>query len=218
MRSASFYSFYGKQYLKKQGQKVNTLNLFKSDQKLTNELDKLEQNNPEQTKALVEKTKAYNNQLNKFGLRNWLFDKPQNNFAMFGLNKAVLFFSLPVFVFGFLFNAIPFFTLDILVRKKVKDYAFWSTFFLVPGLILFPILYLIELACVSSLLPAIWMKLAFLVAVPLAGKLAFKWYILFRKTLGRSCLLILNWFSRAKYNQLKEQRAELYALLNQLIP
>lgn len=209
---------YGKQYLQDRGRKVNTLNRFQSDQKLMNELDKLEEIKPDQTKELVQKTRAYNKQLKKYGLRNWLLDKPASNFTMFGLNKVVLFFGLPIFLFGFLFNALPFFALDIPVRKKVKDHAFWSTFFLVPGLILFPLVYLIELACISSLLPAFWIKLAFLVAVPLAGKLAFKWYIVWRKTLGRSRLLVLSWFARPKYIKLKEQRADLYALLKQLIP
>jgi len=208
---------YGSHFLKRQNKQVSTLNLFKSDQILVEKLDILETEKPEEIDNLVKKANAYNALIKKLRIRNWLVENPKNNILNIALNKLILIIGLPIFIFGFLFNAIPYFLIDTIVRKKVKDIAFWSTFFLAPGLFLFPITYLLELFAFSWLIPGIWMKLAFLISLPFAGKLAFKWYILFRKTAGRSRLLLLKLFNKNKHKQLLNQRKTLMDELDKLI-
>jgi len=208
---------YGKHYLKRQKQKYSVLNLFKSDQKLVKKLDALELKNPEVTEKLVESVNEYNSKIKKLKVRSWLLENSYLNLVKIGLNNLLLILGLPVFLFGFIFNAIPFFIIDIITRKKIKDIAFWSTFFLVLGIILFPIFYLLEFFAVSWLIPGTLLKTVFLVSLPFAGKAAFLWYILFRKTVGRGRLLHLNLFHRKEYYNLFKEKDLLYRKLDELI-
>ncbi len=206
--------YYGKTFLQRQNKKYSPKELLLSDMKLTRQLDELEKTEPETVEQIVNETREYKKLLEKYHLRNWLLTNPSNNFLKILLNKLILIPGIPLFVYGFIFNAIPFFLVDYVTRKKIKDFAFWSTFFLVPGVIIFPIFYLIGLACVSSLLPGIWLKLLFLITLPFIGKLTFKWYILFRKTWGRGNLLNLKLFNRKKYDQLIETKDSLFSKLD----
>lgn len=209
---------YGQHFLKRQNQKYSTLNLFYSDQKLVKLLDKLEENQPEVTEKLVQDVNNYTSKLKKLKIRNWLIENPNLNLLKIGLNKLILILGLPVFLFGFLFNAIPFFAIDRITRKKIKDKGFWSTFFLVLGIIVFPIFYLIEFFAVSWLIPGIGLKLAFFVVLPIAGKVAFLWYILFRKTVGRGRLMLLKLFNKKEYVKLFKQKDLLFGKLDELLP
>ena len=208
---------YGKHYLKRQKQKYSILNLFKSDQKLVKKLDILEEKKPEVTEKLVNEVNEYASKIKKLKIRSWLLEKSYRNLATIGLDNLILIAGLPVFLFGFIFNVVPFFIIDRITRKKIKDIAFWSSFFLGLGIILFPIFYLLEFFAVSWLIPGIWLKLAFIVSLPFAGKGAFLWYILFRKTVGRGRLLRLNLFNRKEYYNLFKEKDLLYRKLDELI-
>lgn len=209
---------YGRHFFNRQNQKYSTLNLFHSNQKLVKKLDNLEENHPKETEKLVLDVNNYTAKIKKLKIRNWLIENPNLNLLKIGLNKLILILGLPIFLFGFIFNAIPFFAIDRITRKKIKDKGFWSTFYLVLGIIVFPIFYLIEFLAVSWLIPGIWLKLAFLIALPLTGKVAFLWYILFRKTVGRGCLLLLKLFSKKEYFQLFKEKELLYKKLDELLP
>lgn len=208
---------YGKHFLNRQNQKYSVLNLFNSDQKLVKKLDALEENNPEIIEEIVKSANEYISKIKKLKIRSWLLEKPELNCLKTAFNKLILTIGLPVFLFGFIFNVAPFFIIDTITRKKIKDKGFWSTFFLVLGIILFPIFYLIEFFAVSWLIPGVWLKLAFLFAMPFAGKLAFLWYILFRKTVGRIRLLLLKVFHKKDYNNLLIEKERLFGKLDEVI-
>ena len=224
IKSQKYYSdfetireIYGKHYLKRQNLKYSTLNHFKSDQKLVKKLDELEENNQDETAKLVRQINDYVSKIKKLKIRNWLVEKPHQNLTKIAFNKLILILGLPLFLFGFIFNAIPFFTIDTITRKKIKDKGFWSTFFLALGIILFPIFYAIEFSAVSWIIPGVWLKLAFLVAMPITGKVTFLWYILFRKTIGRVRLLILKLFHRKEFYNLFKEKDLLFRKLDELI-
>lgn len=208
---------YGPHFLNRQNQKYSALNLFYSDRKLVKKLDDLEENHPEETEKLVKDVNDYAAKIKKLKIRNWLIENPNLNLLKIGLNKLILIIGLPVFLFGFIFNAIPFFAIDRITRKKIKDKGFWSTFFLVFGIIVFPVFYLIEFLAVSWLIPGIWLKLVFLVSMPIAGKVAFLWYILFRKTVGRGRLLLLKLFNKKEYSNLFKEKDLLFRRLDELL-
>nr|WP_319270252.1 1-acyl-sn-glycerol-3-phosphate acyltransferase [uncultured Draconibacterium sp.] len=209
-------SIYGKAHTIKSGQKTNFVNRFKSDQLLVKKLDKLEEANSKKTEEICKATKSYDAKLRSHGLRSWLVENPENNFLKLALNKLLLLISLPVFVFGFIFNALPFLVIDSIVRKKVKDFAFWSSFSLVLGFTVFPIVYLLELLAVSAWLPLWWHRLLFFISLPFIGKLAFRWYISLLKTTGRGRLFILKAFRKQQWQYLKKQQEQLFDELDKL--
>jgi len=208
---------YGKHFLKAQGIKYDEVKLFKSDQQLTRKLDELELNNPAEIDTITHDTKQYEKLLKKHGLRNWLLENPGSNLFMIPLNKIVLLLGLPIFLFGFVFNAIPFFSTDILTRKNIKDRAFWSTFSLGSGILFFPLVYLLQLLAMSFLLPGVWLKILFLVCMPISLKLAFHWYILFLKTVGRTRILFMELFNNKAYRNLHQTRSKLFDKLDNLL-
>jgi 1-acyl-sn-glycerol-3-phosphate acyltransferase len=223
IKSKNYYSafenireIYGNQFLKRVNKKYSIVNRLKTDIVLTNKLDALEIEKPKETETITKITDEYYSLLKKYKLKHWLVDKPDNNFILFALNKLILFLGLPVFLFGLTFNAIPFFTTDIFTRKKIKDRAFWSTFFLASGILFFPIVYLLQLWAVSSLFPEFWLKLLFLFCLPISGKIAFSWYILWLKTWGRGRLLILKTFNKSAWLKLQKKKEILYDKLDSL--
>ncbi|WP_319479206.1 1-acyl-sn-glycerol-3-phosphate acyltransferase [uncultured Draconibacterium sp.] len=210
-------AIYGKAFARKTGPQNGFVQRFKSDQQLVKKLDELETINKENTEKICSDAKRFDAQVRKYGLRSWLVENPDNNFWKLGFNKLLLLITLPVFAYGFLFNAIPFFVIDTIVRKKIKDFAFWSSFSLVLGFTLFPIVYLLELWAVSDWLPLWWHKLLFFAALPFAGKLAFRWYILLLKTIGRGRLFILKAFRKQQWQSLKNQQEKLFDELDKII-
>jgi 1-acyl-sn-glycerol-3-phosphate acyltransferase len=208
---------YGRRFLSRQQIKPTALNRFHSDQKLVNKLDELEVKEPEETQNLAEQVKNYTQLLGKLKLRNWLVDSNENHAGIIFLHSIVLLAGLPLFLYGFIFNAIPFFLIDRIIRKKVKDKSFWSTFFLVAGIVLFPVFYLLELLAVAWFIPGFWLTIAFLISLPFAGKIAFKWYILLRKTVGRCRFIRLKRFKNKKYVQLISEKEKLFEQLDKLL-
>jgi 1-acyl-sn-glycerol-3-phosphate acyltransferase len=208
---------YGRHFLTRCNKKYSLLNQFQSDKILVKKLDSLEKSSPGQTEELVKEATTYYDQVKKLYLRCWLFNEKQNHLQTVLLNILILIAGIPLFLFGFIFNAIPFFIIDKVIRKKVKDKSFWSTFFLVAGIILFPLFYLIEFFSLAWLIPWLWVKLLFLLAMPFAGKLAFGWYICYRKTAGRIRFLWLKFFSTKKFNSLINLKNSLLKKLDTLI-
>lgn len=188
-------TIYSKKYLKKQGMKKNLPDQFKSDQQLMRQLDELEAAEPDTTGQIAWQAVTYLARLRKLGLRDWLIDPAEENPRKLLTNLATLLLSAPLFLYGLVFNAPLFLLLDRLVRKKIKDPAFWSSFTFVAGIVLFPLVYLLGMLAVSPLLPGWLPKLLFLVSLPFAGKLAFAWYIGFLKTAGR-----LRWWKIKRHN------------------
>lgn len=208
---------YGNHFLKSQNKKQTIVDRFYSDRILSKILDEREQTDKENIVRLVQDVNDFEKLIKKFKLRNWLIETPKNNLLQFAFNKLILILGLPVFAFGFLFNAIPFFAIDIFSRKKTKEVAFWSSFALALGMFAFPLAYIIEFFALGWLIPNIWIKLVLLFSLPFAGKLAFKWYILLLKTIGRGRLIILSTFKKNQYKKLIESQKSLFVKLDNLI-
>ncbi len=206
---------YGHRFLKRSGLKPTHHNLFKTDQVLANRLDQLEAEKPEETKKIAEKARHYYQTLKENGLKNRLVKANRKYLPRLLGNVLLLIVTLPLYLYGLLFNALPFFIIDRLVRTKVKDRVFWSSYILVAAMILFPVFYLLELWAVSGWLPGWPAKILFLVSLPFIGKLAFNWYILWLKTIGISEVSRIKWLKKSLFNQLVAEKEAIYNLLDQ---
>ncbi len=210
-------NIYSSHFLQKLNLPADTLNQFRAEQKLVNRLDQLETEQPEKIKTITQKVNAYVLRLKKLKIKNRLVDEQQNVPGKLLRNIFMLIAGLPLFVYGFIFNAVPFYTLDRVIRKKVKDKTFWSSFFLVGGIILFPLVYLAELLVLSYWIPGIWLKLAFVISLPFAGKLAYKWYILWLKTAGRFRIYRMKQTRPDQYKSLLNEKQETFNQLDKLL-
>ena len=208
---------YGNHFLMKQNKRNTTLNRFYTDKLLAQKLDKLETEKPDETEKIVESAENFYSEIKKPKLRSWLIVNQQNHFSQLLVNLILLIIGFPFFLYGFIFNAVPFFLTDQIIRRKIKDVSFWSTFFLGAGIIVFPVFYLLQILALSGFIPGFWIGLFVLSSWPFAGKLTFKWYILFRKTVGRGRLLKLKWFKPAIYAALHKEKEQLFKQLDRLV-
>lgn len=225
IKSKQFYEdferireMYGRHFLTRQNKKFSPVNLFNSDQLLVCQLDKMEAKNYALTEQLVGEANNLYKQIRSLGLRTWLIYENEIHAWKTAINIFLLLTRLPLFIFGFLVNAVPFFVIDRFVRFKIKDKSFWSSFFLVGGIIIFPLFYIILFLSFSWMIPLFWQKIAFVISLPFSGKLAFKWYIFFRKTVGTYRLLRLKWHKPGKFNDLIETKNRLFNQLDTVLP
>jgi 1-acyl-sn-glycerol-3-phosphate acyltransferase len=208
---------YGHRFLKRSGLKQTHHNLFKTDQVLANRLDQMETENPVETEKLVEKIKVYYSQLQKHKLKNRVVRPANKSLLQLAGNVLVLFLSLPLFLYGLLFNALPFFLIDRYVRTKVKDVVFWSSYILVASMVLFPLYYLIQFWAISGWITDVRLEILMVVSWPFMGKLAFNWYILWRKISGQFNFYRIKWFNRSLFKWLMAEKQGIYQLLDEHI-
>lgn len=155
--------------------KNKTLNRLYADQELISTIEKLEETAP----VLFEKMIAWSRNYFRFINHQKLTDDLVRNAEktsptkLFMQSIAVI-ITLPVFVFGFVFNVVPFFIPRAIIRRKVKDLAFMSTFNFVVGLVVFPLFYLISALLVLAVSGSVVLALILFILMPFAGKLSFQ--------------------------------------------
>jgi hypothetical protein len=91
---------------------------------------------------------------------------------------------LPVFVFGFANNFLPFWFAESRV-KKIKDTQFHSSFKYVVGMIAFPLWYLIIAGILALVQLPFWIILLYLVLLPGTGLFAYGYLLGVKKLIMR---------------------------------
>ena len=203
----------GKRFLFLSGLTDTMPNRLLTDQHLVEKIHDLENRNPEAAAELADKALALVTRLKSLGLRNWLVDPAQEKILSIAGSALLLLISFPLFLYGFLFNVIPFAGLDLLVKRKVKDPVWISTFTFSTGLVVFPLFYLAETILISPLLPGWIAGMLFLISLPFAGKFAFSWMIRFLKTRGKWRWLLIKRHHKELYQELTGKKEEILTAL-----
>lgn len=194
------------------GNKGNASNRLISDMELTGRLDKLEREHPEKAADLVRELRVFNNMLSNQKL-NKLAVSHKPGILCLVARMLSLVAGLPVYIFGLLFNALPYFGIDLLVKSKIKDKAFWSSVSFVLTLFVFPLFYLLEIWVVSPWIHGYW-RLLFLISLPFAGKLAYNWYAELLRTINLTSLFITQKFRQSAWKELNRKKEELFRTLD----
>jgi len=182
--------------------------------KLAGTLDSLEITNPELANSIAGDALDLEKIIRSSGLRCWLVDEKEENRGKLILRILLLILTSPLYLYGLLFNGLPFVFLDNLVRKKVKEAVFRSTFSFALGLLLFPAVYLIEFLIVYPFLPGMLLRLLFILSLPFAGKFAHLWHIYFLKAQGQVRWLKIKQKDPDLYNKIHSRKQE---ILNQVM-
>lgn len=210
---------YSSHFFRRKKKKKSLVNRFQSDKLLIQKLETLEEKNPEEFEKMILAMRAYYDKLDEFQIRSWIIENPFLNLTKIGINNIMMLLTLPVFLVGVIGNAVPYLAIDTFIRKKVNDQAFWSSFSLVAGIVLFPLFYILLFLLFGWWIPGGFLvNLGLFVSLPFFGKLAFKWYILFRKTVGRGHLLELRLFNQREFYSLFRDKDVLYRKLDDLLP
>mgnify|MGYP001064063088 CR=1 FL=1 len=157
---------------------------FREEKKMVQVLENAEETDPDFMAEYAGKIKVFKKLVKDCRLRTWLFQRNSYSFAKILLQITGLIIALPVFLFGWVHNIIPY-SIPVFYTKKVKDAQFHSSFKFVLAILLFPVFYLIIFALSFIFLPAWWLSFLYLILMPVCGHLAFKYYIAAKKIFAK---------------------------------
>ncbi len=159
-------------------------NRIEAQQKFITLLDEYLHADEKNTEEIQEKLQEYNNSLSKLHIRNWVLDKTLMRFPGFLWRAVAFLLGLPVFVYGFINNILPY-KIPIDLANKVEDKVFVSSFKFILSFLLFPLFYLLQTGIVFWITHHIGYALFYLISLPLTGIFAFQYFILFKKFRAR---------------------------------
>jgi len=155
-----------------------TVNRFVARQEIAAKLIAIEKKEPEKIEKLESLCRDYVSNLKKINLRTWTLEKAPFKAATLLLDGLLLAGTLPLFLFGFILNALPFFTpVALRIAMKPKYSGFYSSLHFGFALITFPLFYILQTILFSCLVITNWWAvLLFFFSQYFFGKWAFNWY------------------------------------------
>ncbi len=197
---------------------VKHIDRFKADKELISRLDEVIEKDPEPLRELALKVDRYVSGLKEQRVRDWVVRDGGYTMVRSLWRYLSLILTFPIFLAGFIPNALPYLLPEHLVRN-VKDLQFHSSLKSAMGfLFLFPLSYLLEtvaFALISGL--PWWTWIAFVAVLLPLGKVALTWYLRWKKTVRGA------WFghqlrrSKPEALQLVELRKEIIGETAQLV-
>lgn len=157
-----------------------SIRLLTAKKELVGKIEQIENSNPERFKKLIEGTTNYFKAVELANLSDeQIVLAEKANWSGLFVKVFGGLCTLPLFVFGFAFNAIPFIIPRTILRRKVKDITFLSSFNFVVGLVAFPLFYMtaayLLFLCTNSL------QIAFiaLITMPFIGKIVYQLFVFY---------------------------------------
>lgn len=187
--------------------KNRLLNRSYSDKKLVEALEMFEQTEPDAFAGLADDVKTLTHGASRVGVRLEAIGIFRFR-RMLKMSVQLIFAvaCLPVFAAGLLFNGLPFLIPRALVRRKLKDPIFRSTFNLVLGLVLFPVFYLMVAAILGFVLHSFLLAFLLFWTMPLLGKLAYEILEFYGRFWARMKFLWMLVFSGKQARELIRQK------------
>lgn len=145
-------------------------------------LDGIKQEDPAMFDELAEYLKQYREGLQKHNIQDWLI---RRKFKIWGilLRTLILVATLPICLFGFINNFIPY-HLPFLFTRKVKDKNFHTSVRFALYLILFPIHYILTFCVLCNYIDSWWIRILYILTVPFAGLFSHRYYDVFKKVVS----------------------------------
>jgi len=156
---------------------------FKADKEMIARLDKVLVEDEEKIKGLDKLVSEYSQGLKQENIRDWVVR--DNGYAAGRTlwRWLSLILTFPVFLYGFVNNALAYFT-PVYLTRNIKDLQFHSSVKAGAGILLvFPILYGLQTLIVALIFHTWWIWLAYLLLLFPTGRAALEWYLRFKKTL-----------------------------------
>lgn len=194
-------NIYRPNMLKNLSKKPTAFNKLQADQKTVELIQTLEKEAPSDLETLAQETSRYHYLIKKNKLRDWVVQKGPFSFWNFLFSELRGLLLLPFFLYGSIFNVLPFVLPNRYVRHTVKDPQFISSFNYVLAAIVFPVYYGL-LTLLYSLLIGSYTWLFFL-SLPLTGFLALQYLILFKKTYAKYVYTIGCWRKQSDFVELR---------------
>ena len=188
---------------------------FKADKEMIAMLDRELAIAPDNIRNLDAQVTEYQLGLQKAGLRDWVIKKEKYSLAGIAASSLMKLVFLPLFLVGFINNILPYW-FAASKGAKIKDTQFQSSFKFVIGMLVFPIWYLVfgGLLCLIPL--NAWIKLLYILLMPLTGLFAFHYYISMKKLKSRFVYTRGVIKRDREILNLKNQRKNILGMMNEL--
>lgn len=143
-------------------------------------LKQFKDNEPDQFEILMQQTREYTTLLQQRGLHHWVINRKLSLFR-FIVRSLLMVVSLPLFIFGYINNLIPF-AITKRFANKAKDPMLRSSFQYVSSTVAtFPIYYLLLLGIVWIISKKFWIALGYVVLTFLTALFVHYYKIAIRK-------------------------------------
>lgn len=199
-------NYYNEVMRENMGLEASIYNSFLAGKEITEGLDRVLKESPHKIESIETKFKKYEFLLKKLNLRDWVVSK--KSYSVLGNAFLVLLslISLPLVLFGLIHNGIQFF-LPPMMSKNIKDKQFKATFHYGMAMPLVWTVYIIFGILGLVLLPAWWMKIAYLLLMPFSAVFTFSYWVFLKKTWAKI---------RFGFNRKRKDYQELIALRKSL--
>ncbi|MBK6965131.1 MAG: 1-acyl-sn-glycerol-3-phosphate acyltransferase [Bacteroidales bacterium] len=198
-------------YLKDKGLNDNRIARFNTSQELIREIETAALENRLDLPLLLEQTNNYQKLLDKYKLKNKLFESPAQTGLMLVLSAMLSLVLLPVHLYGMIFNYLPY-KLPVLLTRKVKDPQFVSSVNFGLGFVTFVFWYLILLVILLVFTGSGLIALCIYISMPFTGLFTFYHYKHLKKLGGKFRLFFLKHRQPEQYKNLIEARQKLVEL------
>jgi hypothetical protein len=183
---------------------------FDADKEMIDRLNKVLEQDEKKMIPLKEKVESYFYKIDVMNIRDWVVKIKGYSFLRVVWRFLTLFVTLPVFIYGFINNALMYF-IPVRMVKNVKDVQFHSSIKAGASILLvLPITYFIQTLLVGLFTDGWYIWLGYLITVYPLGRLALLWYLRLKKTLRGA------WFG-AKYRQGNKEAHSLVELREAII-
>jgi 1-acyl-sn-glycerol-3-phosphate acyltransferase len=189
---------------------------FKADKAMIAMLNKELASAPDNIRNLDSIVTEYQSGLDKTGLRDWVIRKEKYSMAGIAVSALLKILFLPLFIAGFINNILPYW-LAASKGAKIKDTQFQSSFKFVIGMIAFPIWYLAFAGLLGFVPVNAWIKLLYILSMPLTGLFAFHYYISMKKLKSRFIYTMGVIRGDQVMMKLKSQRKNILGMMNEIL-
>ena len=166
---------------------------FKADKEFIARMEKVIEKRPKKVAPLMEKVEQYDKLVKDQHIRDWVVARRGYGTVRTMWWCAGLLITAPLFLYGFINNAIPYF-LPVWLVRNIKDRQFHASVKAGLGiLVLFPLFHLLQILLVGIFTGPWWIWVAYMFSLFPAGKFALWWYGRLKKTVrGRQFRLRVN--------------------------
>jgi len=189
---------------------------FAADKVMIDILDRELESMPDNIRKLDKLAADYVAGLKKAGLRDWVLKKEKHPVTEIGISLIIKILLLPAFLFGFVHNY-PVYRFAESRTRKLKDPQFHSSFKFVTGMIGLPALYFVFILILFLLPVQVWIKVIYVLMLPVSGMFAFGYFIRVRKMLARMRYNRCIARGDKLVQDLKESRKDILHIMNDLI-
>ena len=189
---------------------------FKADKAMIAMLDKELASAPDNIKNLDTLVADYQSDLEKAGLRDWVIKKERYSMAGIAFTALLKIVFLPLFTAGLINNIVPYW-FAASKGAKIKDTQFQSSFKFVIGMIAFPVWYLVFCGLLCFVPDHVWIKLLYILLMPLTGLFSFHYFISIKKLRSRFSYTLGVMRGDQSIQKLKSQRKNILGMMNELL-